>query len=69
MLNEWMLLVDDMRVSLTEVALTPSEFDTYQVSERASLTFCLKELRVSLQEREGGRVWSGSSGVELANES
>ena len=38
---------DDSRVSLTEIALTPGEFDGYQVSAGCALTFCLKELRVS----------------------
>ena len=47
-----LLLVEDVRVSLTEVALTPSEFDSYQVSENATLTFCLKELRVKLRSNK-----------------
>lgn len=38
---------DDIRVSLTEINLTPAEFDGYQVAAASALTFCLKELRVS----------------------
>lgn len=37
---------DDSRVSLTEISLTPAEFDGYRISFDLSLTFCLKELRV-----------------------
>ena len=35
------------RVSVTEVSLTPHEFDDYQIGVDVSVTFCLKELRVS----------------------
>lgn len=38
---------DDSRVSLTEISLTPAEFDSYRIAVDLSLTFCLKELRVS----------------------
>lgn len=39
---------DNSRVSLTEIFLTPPEFNGYHVSTDASLTFCLKELRAFL---------------------
>ena len=34
-------------MSLTEVSLARAEFDSYEVKDYLSLTFCLKELRVS----------------------
>ena len=34
------------RVSVTEVSLTPQEFDDYQIGVDVNVTFCLKELRV-----------------------
>ncbi len=36
------------RVSLTEISLAPQEFDDYQIGVDVSITFCLKELRVSM---------------------
>jgi len=48
--------VEEVRVALTEVALTQSEFDSYQVTEDASLTFCLKELRVRYGVEEVGQA-------------
>ncbi len=40
------LSADDVRVSLTEIALVPAEFDRYHITTSSRLTFCLKELRV-----------------------
>ena len=37
---------DGNRVSLTEISLAPQEFDDYQIGVDATITFCLKELRV-----------------------
>ena len=39
---------DSNRVSLTEISLAPQEFDDYQIGVDVSITFCLKELRVSM---------------------
>lgn len=36
----------DTRVPLTEISLLPAEFEEYQIGVDASITFCLKELRV-----------------------
>ena len=35
-----------MRVPITEICLLPAEFDEYQIGVDASVTFCLRELRV-----------------------
>lgn len=37
---------DGMRVPITEICLLPAEFDEYQIGVDASVTFCLRELRV-----------------------
>ena len=38
--------IDGTRVPFTEISLAPAEFDDYQIGVDASVTFCLKELRV-----------------------
>ena len=35
-----------MRIPITEICLLPAEFDEYQIGVDASVTFCLRELRV-----------------------
>ena len=37
---------DGIRVPVTEICLLPAEFDEYQIGVDASVTFCLRELRV-----------------------
>ena len=37
---------DGVRVPVTEICLLPAEFDEYQIGVDASVTFCLRELRV-----------------------
>ena len=39
--------IDSTRVPLTEIFLHPEEFDDYCIGVDTSITFCLKELRVS----------------------
>ncbi len=38
--------IDGDRVPLTEIFLMPAEFDEYQIGVDASVTFCLRELKV-----------------------
>ena len=48
---------DGTRVPLTEICLLPAEFDEYQIGVDASVTFCLKELRVSDVLQDGLTRW------------
>ena len=43
----------DARATLTEVCLLPEEFEDYQIGVNASITFCLKELRVQSMPESG----------------
>lgn len=48
-LNVSSFLIEPNRVIHTEMMLAPEEFDNYQIGVDTEVTFCLKELRVSIQ--------------------
>ena len=44
--NRIILSSDPLKAIRTEMTLTPTEFEMYQIGEDGEVTFCLKELRV-----------------------